>query len=300
MLFIATIFTTLLTGADFLGYRWEDIFNDWSLLGVGWQYSFALLLILTSHEMGHYVAARLHGLRVTLPFYIPLPIPDAFHFGTMGAFIRIKSPMPDRRALMDVGIAGPLAGFVVCLGVLLYGYATLPSPELIQQHIDTVHQRMGMPPGANAEGLTLTLGTSLLFSFFNDVLAGGVVPMSEVYHFPFLFAGWIGLFITALNLLPIGQLDGGHTVYALIGPRAWHINRLAFAGLIGMTVAFFLNQHFEAFFWVPWMVILTFIGLRHPPTMNDAVELTLSRRRLGWLCLIIFALCFIPLPLYLQ
>ncbi len=295
LLFLVTILTTMMMGASLLGYQIDAILRDYSLLLKGWQYSFAVLLILTCHEMGHYLAARWHKINVTLPFYIPLPIPYAFHFGTMGAFIRIKSPIPDRRALMDVAVGGPLAGFAVSLIFLAYGYLTLPGLNGIIAHVETIHP-WDTSPGEDVA--TLILGKSLLFYFFNDLAGGGRLPMSEVYHFPFIFAGWVGLLVTAINLLPIGQLDGGHIMYALLGRRASLMSWTVFAGLAGLTIFLYLQRGPAGTIWLPWMIILSLIGFRHPPTHNDEIELTPDRRSLGWLCLFIFVISFIPLPIY--
>jgi membrane-associated protease RseP (regulator of RpoE activity) len=144
----------------------------------------------------------------------------------------------------------------------------------------------------------LTLGKSLLFSLFNDGMGQGLIPMSEIYHFPFIFAGWVGLLVTAINLIPIGQLDGGHTVYALFGSKATTMSRLAFGGLIGMSIFLYIDRGAAGTMWVPWMIILALIGLRHPPTYNDRLELTTGRRQLGWVCIFIFIICFMPLPLH--
>jgi membrane-associated protease RseP (regulator of RpoE activity) len=295
LLFLATILTTMMMGASLIGYGIDVIFENPFQILHGWEYSFAVLFILTCHEFGHYFAARWHKLNVTLPFYIPLPIPGAFHFGTMGAFIRLKSPLPNRRALMDVAVAGPLAGFVVSLGFLFYGYATLPDLTGIIAHVETIHP---WPTTAEEQAFALTLGESLLFSFFNNVMGGGILPMSEVYHFPFIFAGWVGLLVTALNLLPIGQLDGGHIVYALLGKRASIASRLAFLGLIGLSVFLLLDRGPLGTMWLPWLIILSLIGLRHPPTYNDMMELTPGRRFSGQVCILIFFICFTPLPIY--
>lgn len=291
LLFVITIVTTMLTGAFHLGVLWGDVWHHLALILVGWKYSFAVLLILTTHEMGHYLAARWHGVPVTLPYYIPVPF-EGFHFGTMGAFIKIKAPIPNRRVLMDIGAAGPIAGFVVSLIFLTYGYLTLPGLEGIIAHVETIH------PWDVSGGIPLTLGYSLLFYFFNGILGGGVLPMSEAYHFPFIFAGWIGFLVTALNLLPIGQLDGGHIIYAMFPRRSKVLNRLAFGGLVLLSVILFIEKGAFGTVWVPWMIILTFIGLRHPPTLDDTVELTPRQRFWGWICIAIFFLCFIPLPVY--
>ncbi|RMF61719.1 MAG: site-2 protease family protein [Calditrichaeota bacterium] len=291
LLFGLTILTTMLTGAFHMGILWGDIWNDFSLLLVGWKYSFAVLLILTSHEMGHYFAARWYGVPTTLPYYIPVPF-EGFHFGTMGAFIKLKAPIPNRGVLMDIGAAGPLAGFIVSILFLFYGYLTLPDLPGIIAHVEKIH------PWDYSGGVPLTLGSSLLFYFFNNILGGGILPMSEVYHFPFIFAGWIGFLVTALNLLPIGQLDGGHIVYALFPHRAKLLNRVAFGGLVGLTVFLFMEKGAFGSIWIPWMIILSFIGLRHPPTLNDLIPINRRQKIWGWVCLAIFVLCFIPLPIY--
>jgi len=290
LLFLATILTTMAAGAMLIG---EDIFSDVSLIWSGWKYSFAVLLILTSHEMGHYLLARWHKIKVTLPYYIPIFIPG-FNLGTMGAFIKIKSPIPNRRALIDVGYAGPIAGFVVSLFFLFYGYLTLPDFEGIVVYVSKIH-----PWQISGQGVNLTLGKSLLFAFFNDWIGGGRLPMNEVYHFPFIFAGWIGLLVTAINLIPIGQLDGGHILYALVGKKARQVGILSFLALLLLN--FYLILEYFSMIWVLWIIlILILIGFKHPPTLNDYEELTPVRKVLGWSCMIIFILSFIPMPIYIQ
>lgn len=289
LLFVLTILSTLAAGAMLIG---KDILADVSLIGSGWRYSFAVLFILTSHEMGHYLAARWHKINVTLPYYIPIFIPG-FNLGTMGAFIKIRSPIPNRRALIDVGVAGPLAGFVVSLFFLAYGYYTLPPFEGIVAYVETIH-----PWQISGQGVNLTLGKSLLFTIFNDWIGGGRLPMNEVYHFPYIFAGWIGLLVTAINLIPIGQLDGGHILYALVGRNARRIGILSFLALLLLN--FYLIYEYFSLIWVLWIIlILVLIGFKHPPTLNDYMALTPARMYLGWLCMIIFVFCFIPMPIYI-
>jgi len=290
-LFCATIFTTFLAGASLVG---KNYFEDFYNIIHGWKYSFAVLTILSAHEFGHYFAAQYHKIKATLPYYIPLPLPG-FNFGTLGAFIKIKSPIHSRIALLDVGSAGPLAGFVVSIIFLIIGYANLPSFEGIVQFVETIH-----PWGdLGEEGINLVLGKSLLFAFFNDILAGGRLPMNEVYHFPFIFAGWIGLLITAINLMPIGQLDGGHILYALVGKNARLLGVLSFSLLIVLNM-FLIFQYFS-FVWVLWIILIfVLIGFRHPPTVDDRVVLSRERKIIGWICLFLFILCFPPLPLFIQ
>jgi membrane-associated protease RseP (regulator of RpoE activity) len=301
LLFFITVLSTMMVGASFKGITFEALWEDPTLIIQGWQYSFAVLLILTTHEFGHYFAAIYHKMNVTLPFYIPLPIPGLFHFGTMGAFIRIKSPIPHRTALMDVAVAGPLMSFLFSVIFLFWGYLTLPDAETIRIYIDNVHLRMGLSPDELAQsGLTLTMGKSLLFMFFSDILGGGKVPMSEIYHFPFIFAGWIGFLVTAINLIPIGQLDGGHVVYALLGRKAHFFSFGAFAGMGLLSLFFYFYEGSVGMVWLPWMIILTLIGLKHPPTLYDELPINQTRVMLGISCIIIFFLCFAPLPIYLQ
>ncbi|MFZ0389839.1 MAG: site-2 protease family protein, partial [Calditrichia bacterium] len=289
LLLLLTIFTTMVAGAYMQG---RDILLDFGNIIYGWQYAFAVLLILTTHEMGHYLAARYHQMKVTLPYYIPLPLPG-FHFGTLGAFIRIKSPIPSRVALLDVGAAGPLAGFIMSLLILAIGYFRLPDLAGIIAFVETIH-----PWDINIEGYNIIMGTSLLFSFINDILAGGRLPMNEIYHFPFIFAGWIGLLVTAINLIPIGQLDGGHILYSLLGRRARTFGILAFLLLLALN--FVLIVQYFSFVWVLWIILIfVLIGFRHPPTIKDDVNLSKRRRRIGWLSLVIFLACFSPMPIYI-
>jgi membrane-associated protease RseP (regulator of RpoE activity) len=188
---------------------------------------FAVLLLgfLATHEFGHYFAAVYHNVKVTLPYFIPLPV----GIGTMGAVIKIEEKIRDTIKLFDIGIAGPVAGFVVSLIILLYGFSTLPDPSFIENfaghdeiiaHVQETGQYPETPPAMpeGEENANIMLGNTLLYSFLASFF-DNVPPMYEMYHFPFLFVGWLGLFFTALNLTPIGQLDGGHILYALVGYR---------------------------------------------------------------------------------
>ncbi len=194
--------------------------------------------------------------------------------------------IPDRKALLKIGIMGPIAGFILTLIFLIVGYATLPDVEGIRAYIETIHPLNGQPePGTN-----LILGKSVLIWFFNDVIAGGRLPMNEMYHFPFIFAGWVGLLVTAINLMPIGQLDGGHISYALFGPKAKYISFLTFGMLILLNF-FSLN-------YLIWTLLIFFIvKFRHPPTLNDYIPLSRTERILGYVGYIIFIISFIPMPL---
>ena len=240
LLFVVTLVSTAFTGSQFIGrtIAWEQGEAFFYLLGFpvtwpfirdGLTFAVSLLGFLTVHEFGHYFAARFHRVKTSLPYYIPSPL---IGIGTLGAVIRIREQVPSLRKLFDIGAAGPLAGFVVTLGIVIYALATLPPPgefmqsvgghEALKAFIDQ-HGRFpdAMLPGPpEAEGFRLVVGNTPLYWGLSQ-LFDNVPPMYEMYHYPMLFAGWLGLFFTALNLLPVGQLDGGHILYALVGPK-WH------------------------------------------------------------------------------
>ncbi|MBR0571423.1 site-2 protease family protein [Microvirga sp. STS03] len=239
LLFIVTFITTTIAGAEwmtgklfFLGpeeFTWTGTIT-WAEFLAGLYFSVPFLGVLTVHEFGHYFTARHYKTRVTLPYYIPLWFGITAAIGTMGAFIRIKSRIYSRQQFYDIGIAGPLAGFIVALPLLWYGFTHLPEPE----HIFTIHpeyQQYGLDYAAHVyrQGMgNFSLGNNLLFTFFEHYVATdpSLVPNAyEIIHYPILFAGYLALFFTALNLLPIGQLDGGHILYGLLGYKRF--NRLS-------------------------------------------------------------------------
>ncbi len=199
-----------------------------------------LLAFLGTHEFGHYFAAVYHNVKVTLPYFIPIPV----GIGTLGAVIKIEERIRNTRKLFDIGISGPIAGFVVSLIILLYGFATLPGPEFIENfagheevisHIQETGTFPEEPPETSPEGATILMGNTLLFSFLASFF-DNVPPMYEMYHYPFLFAGWLGLFFTALNLTPIGQLDGGHILYSLLGyDKHKKVARFGFGGIMALA-----------------------------------------------------------------
>jgi membrane-associated protease RseP (regulator of RpoE activity) len=296
LLFILTILTTTFTGAILRGYNPFDTLEG---LLQGVPYSIAVMSILGAHEMGHYLYAKRYRIYATLPYFIPFFIPG-FNLGTFGAFIKMKSPIPDKKALFDVGIAGPIAGFIMSLFFLsiagfimslfflFLGFSLLPDLEGIKNYISPrIHE--WSPTGEGA----LTLGSSLMFDLIRWLMNGEHLPMYEMYHFPYIFGGWIGLFVTALNLMPIGQLDGGHISYALLGKRAKIVAVIAFVALA------LLN--FYSTNWILWTIlILLVVRLKHPPTMNDHTELDQSRKILAWSSYVVFVACFSPMPLYLS
>jgi membrane-associated protease RseP (regulator of RpoE activity) len=237
VLFIVTVITATIAGAEWnfgnsmyaADKNGSLIFNtqySWADFMSGLPFSISFLLVLSVHEFGHYFTARYHKIKTSLPYYIPLP-PFPMLFGTMGALIRIRERIPTTTKNFDIGIAGPLAGFVAALLVLAYGFVNLPPPEFIFQ-IHPDYEQFGLNYAAhvyNPEFLKgtadITLGNNLLFQFLAGLLADPTrMPNAhEVMHYPFLFAGYLSLVFTALNLMPIGQLDGGHVVYGMFGAK---------------------------------------------------------------------------------
>ncbi|MCA9994950.1 MAG: site-2 protease family protein [Anaerolineales bacterium] len=265
VLFLATILTTLFIGTGFEATSVDQMWQLWR----GWPFSLSILLILGAHELGHYFAARYHKVPVTLPYFIPVPT----ILGTMGAFIRLKAPVHNRRALLDVGVAGPLAGMVFAVPILLYGLYTSQIGPVITGGLQE--------------------GNSLLYIAFKFLVFGRYLPANgiDVHITSVAFAGWAGLLVTGLNLLPVGQLDGGHVAYVLSGDRAkqlfWPI--LIALGLLAVLTANTM--------WVIWIVLLYFLGRTHAQPLDDIT--TLDQRR--WLIavgtLILFFLVFVPIPL---
>jgi membrane-associated protease RseP (regulator of RpoE activity) len=266
-LFVLTFLSTLLVGAVQTG---ADLIEEPSKIYKGIPFSLTLMIILLSHELSHYFSSRKHGVEATLPYFIPAPT----IFGTFGAFIKMKSPIVTRKALIDIGASGPIAGFIISVIATIIG---LNMSEIVLS--------------AQAKG-ALNLGDSLLFSLLSRIILGVTPSDSDILLNPVAFAGWIGLFVTSINLIPVGQLDGGHIAYALFGEKH---NRLSFI-LIFVMVLFGLFL-WEG--WFVWAVLLLIFGLRHPPVIYWEVPLDSKRKFIGWLAFIIFILTFIPTPFQL-
>ncbi len=271
LLFVTTFFTTTLAGAEWCyGKLFISIFPffynpefTWADFILGMQFSVPFLLILTVHEFGHYFTALYHKIKSSLPYYIPVP-PLLLSLGTLGAVIRLRSKVPSTRKNFDIGIAGPLAGFVMALAILYYGFATLPPAE----HIFTIHpeyKQYGLDYADHVYNpndttiLNISLGKNLLFTFFENVVADPerVPNVHEMMHYPFLFAGFLALVFTSLNLLPIGQLDGGHVLYGFVGFKKHRIVASVFfvafifyAGL-GFEMIRPTNPADTLIFWIP-------------------------------------------------
>ncbi|WP_259014811.1 site-2 protease family protein [Emticicia fluvialis] len=270
-LFIVTIITTTLTGAEWIfgnSFFFSSKPMGWEEFLTGFQYSIPFLGVLTVHEFGHYFVAKKHKTDVTLPYYIPLWLGGlSSTFGTMGAFIRIKERINSRVKYFDIGIAGPLAGFVAALVVLWYGFSHLPSLDYVFELFPVLKQ-YGMEYGhfleTSPDYFSVKLGDSLLFSFFENYVAVGDLPNPYLYtNYPIIFAGYLSLFFTALNLFPIGQLDGGHILYGLIGDKAFNIvSPILFTGFVFYAGLGTFNAHefqtvdSEAFLDLLWKFVL--------------------------------------------
>ncbi|TAM47583.1 MAG: site-2 protease family protein [Acidobacteria bacterium] len=275
VLFLATLASTTLVGgiafgdlpAGFKpGTFWDLIFHP-AVITAGFEFSVPLLVILLAHEMGHYVACRYHRLDATLPFFIPVP----FGIGTLGALIRIRSPLLTKRELFDVGASGPLAGFAVALPVLVAGIA------------------LSTPVAALPSGGAMIFGEPLAFKALAWLVHTDVPPGGDLLLHPVGFAAWFGLLVTALNLLPFGQLDGGHVTYAMFG--RWQ-RRVAWPLLAVLVVLGFWWPG-----WWLWAFIALVMRVRHPWIPDEHGVLDRRRRILGWVCLAVFIVCFTPEPI---
>lgn len=305
ILFVLTLATMLIAGAMY-GYEGPGVQNEWDYLIVGFNnmadgipFAVSLLAILLAHEFGHYIAARLHNTEVTLPYFLPFPLSP---FGTLGAFIQLKEPPRNKRVLLDIGLAGPLAGLVVAVPILLVGLSLSELGDIPS------FLRAG-------EGYSLE-GNSILYLVAKYVVHGqwlpapasfgGVEPIiywvryfftgmpaplgaTDVLLHPIAWAGWAGLLVTAMNLIPAGQLDGGHILYALLGKNARFVLPFILLG-IGL-LGFFWSG------WWLWVFLIFMMGGVHAQPLDQITKLDAPRIALAILGLIVFILVFIPIPL---
>ena len=252
----------------------RQVWRTPELLRMGLTFSIPALVILLAHEMGHYIACRRYRLPCTLPYFLPVP----FNFGTFGAFIKIKVPISGKRQLFDVGIAGPIAGFVVLMPFLLYGIAeSHPAP-------------LPVASPADATGLVLLPGRCLAIDLATWLFHGRLAQGMVLNLHPMALAAWLGLLATAINLLPLGQLDGGHILYAATGRLQ---RQLAFPLwlLLGLMGFYWPG-------WLLWCVIVLVIGLYHPPVYDESEPLDRKRRILAWGALAMLILAFMPVPIH--
>lgn len=271
VLAIATIFTTMIWGSLLFGAN--PVTSPVEVLK-GLTFTIAIMTVLGAHEAGHYLVAKKHGMHTSLPYFIPFPN----MIGTMGAVIKHRGPIPDRKALFDVGISGPLIGLIVSVIVTIIG--------LLQPPITHTQQV-----------LQIELGTPLLFELIKSVIPGSE---GMIMH-PIAFAGWVGMFVTALNLIPAGQLDGGHVLRAMLGEKAKEVSRVMPFILIslGFYVTYILNR--DGFIWVLWGIFLSFFAASgHPKPLEDDVPIGKGRMALGIITFILGLLCFSLVPFQLQ
>jgi membrane-associated protease RseP (regulator of RpoE activity) len=261
VLLIITVITTTAAGAESYDSIGAIIFS-------GLPFSLTIMAILFSHEMGHYLTARYFGVKATLPYFIPFPS----IIGTMGAVIKLKSPITDRRTLLYIGAMGPIAGFTLSLIAAVIGISISKIQPLPVTH----------------DGMTLIFGDSILSFLITRIIHGEIPQGYDIFLSKFAWAGWIGFLITGLNLMPMGQLDGSRVIYALFGRKQIFFGWATFAGLVVMS-----------FFWPGWIVWiimgLSFLRIAHPP-IEDITELSFGEKIICWLCIVIFILTFIPVP----
>ena len=294
VLFLATLVSVFLAGAEYSGFHATSLRDAGRVMAHGWLFAVPLLGILLCHEFGHYIAARLHRVDASLPFFIPLP--RISPFGTLGALIAMRGRIRSRDALLDIGAAGPLAGLVIAIPVLAIGLALSPV------------ERIG-------DGPYMQEGQSLLYIALKRLVLGPIPEGYDVQLSPTAFAGWAGLLVTMINLLPWGQLDGGHVAYAYFGPlqdtyakyfrRAliglFLINLIRFSLSIGVVRSMPFGLAFSnSLFWLMWFAVLGLIArftgrAAHPPT--DPGELSPKRRAVAVFTLALFVLLFMPAPM---
>ncbi len=271
VLALATIFTTMVMGSFLFGV---DPISNPSDVTKGIPFTIAIMTILGAHEGGHYIVAKKHGMHTSLPYFIPFPS----LIGTMGAVIKHRGPIPNRKALFDVGVSGPLIGLFVSIGVTVIGLLQPP----VQQISELFQIQLALPP---------------LFEFITRF-----IPLNKVLiSYPIAFAGWVGMLITALNLIPAGQLDGGHVLRAMLGEKASYVSEaLPFVLLfLGVYVTFILN--IDGSVWLFWgFFLLLFAAIGHPKPLDDEVPLGKGRMALGIITFILGLLCITLAPIQVQ
>lgn len=265
LLFILTLITTLLAGAMMRGViPWQNP----EKIYLGLPFSITLLLILLTHELSHYFMSRRHNVSVTLPYFIPAPS----MIGTFGAIIKMHPPILDRRSLIDIGASGPLGGFIIAVLAVITGlhYSEIKPVEGIQDGI--------------------SLGSSILFHLLTKIVINIEPDKYDIILHPVAFAGWIGLLVTSLNLLPIGQLDGGHITYALLGEKHEWVAKVVIPLLVILGILFWKG-------WIIWALLMIILGCKHPPVVYPEIQLDRKRKIIGWVCFIIFVLTFTATPI---
>jgi membrane-associated protease RseP (regulator of RpoE activity) len=294
VLFVLTVLSVLFLGALRENVPLEAITTNPLRVLQGWPFAVSILGILTAHELSHYFIGRRYGSPTSLPYFVPLPLSI---LGTMGAVIVQRGPMRSRKALFDIGIAGPLGGLIVAIPLLFIGLAL--------SYVGTPQAFMDLPTGEPVP--VMQEGNSLLYLAAKFIIHGRVLPDPQTEEDIWLsppspggsiaFAAWAGLLVTALNLFPIGQFDGGHIAYAMWGRKAWTLAKI-FVGLIfvwGLLLTVIGNP--AGITWIVWGGLGMLMGPRHPPPLNDVTPLDRKRKILGWVMVGVFILIIIPVPL---
>lgn len=266
LLFILTMGSTLFVGGQMMGV---NIIAQPHRFAAGIPFACTILVILTVHEFGHYLMSKFHGVKASLPYFIPAPT----IIGTLGAVIKIKTPIPDRKSLLDIGAAGPICGFLVALVALCVGLV----------HSQIVDLEPLVRRGA------WEFGDSLLVGLMTFLIKGPLPEGKTVMIGPIAFAGWVGLLVTAFNLMPMGQLDGGHIIYALIG--RWH-SLVAKISIFALIIMGFFWQG-----WYVWAFLILLLGPNHPPPLNDLTPLNPGRKIIALISVALFILCLVPVPI---
>jgi membrane-associated protease RseP (regulator of RpoE activity) len=271
ILFVLTCFSTLAAGAFMQGV---NVLETPGEILAGLPFAGTLMTILLFHEFGHYIASRKHHTDATLPYFIPAPS----FIGTFGAFIKMRSPIITRSALVDIGASGPIAGFVVSFAACAIGLS-------MSRVVNVVNT-----------GGSLNLGDSLLFTGMAKIILGNIPPGRDILLHPIGVAGWFGFFVTSLNLIPIGQLDGGHIAFALLGRRHRHVSivLVAVMGLLGILSLLGLGG-WEG--WGVWAALMLILGIKHPPVLYWESPLDKGRRMTALISLLIFIITFCPSPI---
>ena len=283
LLFVLTVTSTILVGMTLaINFEYADapiqnprltlelgMAKNPQVIALGIIYAAVLMGILLGHELGHFLTCRYYRINATLPYFIPAPT----LIGTLGAFIKIKSPITRKHQLFDIGVAGPLTGFILSLPALIYG---LSLSKLV-------------PPISPEEG-GIAFGESILLRILGGMIFKDIPASYDVYLHPVAFAGWVGILVTSFNLFPVGQLDGGHISYSLLGLKSRKIANL-------FLLVFFIMGIFFWVGWLIWALIILFLGLRHPRVLDETTSLSAGRKIIGCLMIFIFILSFIPDPI---
>ncbi len=284
LLFIITVFSTFFVGINLsINYLYTDSLSqetqipvtvemvmDPQVITLSLIYAVVLLGILLGHEFGHFLTCRYYNINATLPYFIPAPT----LIGTLGAFIKIKSPITRKKQLFDIGVSGPLTGFILAVPALAYG---LSLSKVV-------------PPSIQEGEFVFIFGEPLILKLLGILVLKDVPSDYSVFLHPVAFAGWVGILVTSFNLFPVGQLDGGHVSYALLGEKSRQFGKFILVVFAIMGFLFWIG-------WFIWAFLLMFLGLKHPRVIDDAVPLSPRRKLVGYLMVLIFILSFIPAPI---